>query len=147
MAFGSFDEQGEDKTMAEINIIPLVDVMLVLLILFIVTAPLLTPHAFKLELPKASTEPVKEEPKMIAITIDAKGELFWDKEQISVAQLPERLQTASTQTPQPSLQLQADKSTPYEKIANLLSAIHTAGLSQVGFVTEPAQAAEATTGN
>ncbi|ALG66673.1 ExbD/TolR family protein [Beggiatoa leptomitoformis] len=139
MAFGNFDDQSEDKTMAEINIIPLVDVMLVLLILFIVTAPLLTPHAFQLELPKASTEPVKEQPKMVAITFDAAGDLFWEKEKVNIEQLTQYLHKAALQTPEPSLQLQADKSTPYEKIALLLSAIHEAGLNQVGFVTEPNQ--------
>src|ERR1700712_4362023 len=113
MAFGSFKAGGESAPMAEINMIPLIDVMLVLLVIFIITAPLLT-HAVKIDLPKASSQPNLTRPDHISISIDAAGTLCWNGEQLDRAGLRSRLADVSKQQPQPELHLRADKATPYQ---------------------------------
>src|SRR5258705_8989267 len=104
MAFGGFSKGGDSVPMAEINMIPLIDVMLVLLVIFIITAPLLT-HAVKLDLPKASSQPNLTKPDHIALSIDAAGTLFWNGEQVGRRELRERLAAASPPKPQPEIHL------------------------------------------
>ena len=136
MAFGSFDDQTSARPMAEINMIPFIDVMLVLLIIFIVTAPLLT-HAVKIELPQASARLNVEKPEMVMLAIDAAGTLYWNGTQISESEMLERLQAAAARKPAPELQLRAEKTTLYDRIAKVMAAAQTAGISKIGFVTEP----------
>jgi biopolymer transport protein ExbD len=136
MAFGGFAKSGDSAPMAEINMVPLIDVMLVLLVIFIITAPLLT-HAVKVELPKASSEPNVTQPRNIQIAIRASGETFWNGEPVDASQIAERFVSAARVDPQPELHLRADRTTPYEKVAQLLSAAAKAGLVKIGFVTEP----------
>ena len=135
MAFSSFEPDDSD-VMNEINMTPLVDVMLVLLIVFIITVPVLN-HAVPLSLPQASSEPEQRKPDAIQLGIDAQGALFWNGQALPASELQPRLQAAATQQPQPQLQLQADRNVRYEAVAQTLAAAQQAGLSQVGFVTEP----------
>jgi biopolymer transport protein ExbD len=122
--------------MAEINVTPMVDVMLVLLVIFIITAPLFT-HAVKLELPNASSAPAPEKPESITLSINAEGKLFWNNAAVSLDELGTRFATAAQKKPQPELQLRADKSTRYEVIAQVMSAAQTNGMTKIGFVTNP----------
>ncbi|HET6719207.1 MAG TPA: biopolymer transporter ExbD [Rhodocyclaceae bacterium] len=137
MAFGSISD-GDDAAgdLAEINMIPLIDVMLVLLVIFIVTAPLLT-HAVKVELPKASSTPNLTPPANVQLAIDANAQVFWNGAPVDANQLGEHLRVAAALTPQPELHLRAERTTPYEKVAEVMAASARAGLSRIGFVTEP----------
>jgi biopolymer transport protein ExbD len=136
MAFGGFSDNKQPAPMSEINVTPMVDVMLVLLVIFIITAPLFT-HAIKLDLPAAQSAPSPEKPETISLSIDAEGGVFWDKERVSPDELNTRLAAASQKKPQPELQLRADKSTRYEIIAQVMAAAQTNGVTKMGFVTEP----------
>ncbi|MCE2830992.1 MAG: biopolymer transporter ExbD [Oxalobacteraceae bacterium] len=136
MAFGGFNDNSHQAPMAEINVTPMVDVMLVLLVIFIITAPLFT-HAVKLELPTASSAPAPEKPESITLSINAEGKLFWNNAAVSLDELGTRFATAAQKKPQPELQLRADKSTRYEVIAQVMSAAQTNGMTKIGFVTNP----------
>ncbi|OGS99835.1 MAG: biopolymer transporter ExbD [Gallionellales bacterium RIFCSPLOWO2_12_FULL_59_22] len=136
MAFGSFSDSDTDGDLAEINMIPLIDVMLVLLVIFIVAAPLLT-HAVKVDLPKASSSPSLSEPDNVQVSIDAAAQVYWNGKPLDAAALSAHMQLAAAQTPQPELHLRAERTTPYEKVAEVMSAAARAGLSRIGFVTEP----------
>jgi biopolymer transport protein ExbD len=110
--------------------------MLVLLVIFIVTAPLLT-HAVKVDLPKASSAPNLTRPDNVQLAIDGAGQAYWNGEAITAPVLAERLRAAAALSPQPELHLRAERSTPYEKVAELMSAAAREGLTRIGFVTEP----------
>lgn len=139
MAFGGFNKGGDSAPMAEINMVPLIDVMLVLLVIFIITAPLLT-HAVKIDLPRASSQPNLTKPQNIQLGIRAGGEIFWNGETVSVAELDARLKAAAAIEPQPEMHIRADRSTEYQRVATVLSAAARAGLVKIGFVTEPGDA-------
>ncbi|MFM7658572.1 MAG: ExbD/TolR family protein, partial [Burkholderiaceae bacterium] len=139
MAFGGFNENGQQGPMAEINVTPMVDVMLVLLVIFIITAPLFT-HAVKLELPTASSAPAPEKPESITLSINAEGKIFWNNTVVSLDELGTRFADAAQKKPQPELQLRADKSTRYEIIAQVMSSAQTHGMTKIGFVTNPKDA-------
>ena len=136
MAFGSFSDSDTDGDLAEINMIPLIDVMLVLLVIFIVAAPLFT-HAVKVDLPKVSSSPGLNEPDNVQVSINAAAQVYWNGEPLDAAALSAHMHLAAAQTPQPELQLRAERTTPYEKVAEGMSAAARAGLSRIGFVTEP----------
>ena len=137
MAFGGFDQRnGGPRPVAEINMIPLIDVMLVLLVIFMITAPLLT-HGVKIDLPKAASQPSPDQPEHIALAIDGQGQLFWNDQPIDRAELRARLAAAALQQPQPELRLRADKATPYQAIAELLADSANAGLTRIGFLSDP----------
>jgi len=136
MAFGGFNDNSHQAPMAEINVTPMVDVMLVLLVIFIITAPLFT-HAVKLELPTASSAPAPEKPESITLAINAEAKLFWNNTAVTMDELGARFTTAAQKTPQPELQLRADKSTRYEVIAQVMSSAQTNGMTKIGFVTNP----------
>jgi len=136
MAFGGFNDNGHQAPMAEINVTPMVDVMLVLLVIFIITAPLFT-HAVKLELPTASSAPAPEKPESITLSINAEGKIFWNNNSVSLDELGTRFATASQKKPQPELQLRADKSTRYEVIAQVMASAQNNGMTKIGFVTNP----------
>jgi biopolymer transport protein ExbD len=120
---------------AEINMIPLIDVMLVLLVIFMVTAPLLT-HAVKLDLPQASSE-ARQIASKLEIAIDAAGKLYWDGDEIEVEGIDARLMALAEARPETEIHLYADTSTRYEFIANIMAASSRAGLSKISFVTQP----------
>ncbi len=136
MAFGGFNRGSEPAPMAEINMIPLIDVMLVLLVIFIITAPLLT-HAVKLDLPRASSHPNLTRPDHITVSVDAAGSFFWNGEGVSRAELDTRLAAAAKQNPQPELHLRADRATRYENVAGVMSDAARFGLARIGFVSDP----------
>ena len=136
MAFGGFNRSNAAAPMAEINMIPLIDVMLVLLVIFIITAPLLT-HAVKLDLPRASSHPNITRPDHITVSIDVAGTFFWNGERLSRTELDDRLAAAAKQNPQPELHLRADRATRYENVAEVMSDAARFGLSRIGFVSDP----------
>jgi len=138
MAFGGFDSHDRPmRPMAEINTTPLVDVMLVLLVIFIITAPLLT-HSIRLELPNVPAPAAPETPEAITVSIDADGALFWNEAPLAdLEALRGRLAAAAGRRPEPELQLRADAQVRYQRIAEVMSAAQQAGLSRIGFVTDP----------
>ena len=144
MTFGSFSHSRQPAPMADINVTPMVDVMLVLLVIFILAAPLFT-HAVKIELPTAAATAAPAPAAMIAISIDAAGTIYWNDVALATAALPARMASAARQNPQPELQLRADRATRYEVLAQVMSAAQANGLSKIGFVTDPPAAAPAVT--
>jgi biopolymer transport protein ExbD len=140
MAFGGFERHaGPSQPMAEINVTPLVDVMLVLLVIFIITAPLLS-YAIRLDLPNDPAPAAEPAPATVKLSIDATGAVYWDGESVSDAELAKRMAAAAKATTLPEVHLRADKATRYERISFVLSTAQQAGLAKIGFVTEPAQA-------
>ncbi|MEG0822862.1 MAG: biopolymer transporter ExbD [Burkholderiaceae bacterium] len=138
MAFASFDPARRSAPMAEINMVPLIDVMLVLLVVFMVTAPLLT-HSVKLDLPRASGVAAAGPAEKIELAIDRTGQLFWNGEPASRAQASERMAAAASRTPQPELHIRADQEVRYALVAQTLADAAKAGLQRVGFITRPDQ--------
>jgi len=122
--------------MADMNVVPLVDVMLVLLVIFIVTAPLLT-HAVKIDLPKASSSANLTKPEHIEFGIRADGSLFWGGEAVTLDQLPQRFAAEAQKQPQPEVHIRADRLAHYEKVAQVMAAAAKAGLVRIGFVSDP----------
>jgi len=136
MAFGSFDRKNSSQPMAEINMVPLIDVVLVLLVIFIVTAPLLT-NAVKLDLPKATSSADLQKPEKIEFAIDPTGSLFWNGERVEREEAMKRFVEAGAKRPQPEVYLRADQNVPYRHVAEMLADASKAGLSKVAFVSEP----------
>ena len=131
--------------MSEINVTPLVDVMLVLLVIFIITAPLLS-YAIKLDLPNDPAPAAEAALSTIKLSIDAEGKIFSDTDPITDDQLRARFAVAAKTAPVPEVHVRADKATRYERVAFVMSAAQQAGLVKIGFVTEPSNAAaDATT--
>jgi biopolymer transport protein ExbD len=135
MAFGGFDDNKQNAPMADINVTPMVDVMLVLLVIFIITAPLFT-HAIKLDLPQAQSAAAPQKPETISLSITGEGRLFWNNDEVRQADLGAKLAQEAQKNPQPELQLRADKATRYEVIAQVMSAAQTNGMTKIGFVTD-----------
>jgi len=136
MAFGGFNKGGESTPMAEINMIPLIDVMLVLLVIFIITAPLLT-NAVKIDLPTASSSPTITKPDHHDLAINAAGTIYWDGVAVERPQLIEKLREAGKQQPQPEIHLRADRTTQYQVIDDILSESAKAGVTRIGFISDP----------
>lgn len=136
MAFGGFNQGGDRQPTSDINMVPLIDVMLVLLIVFMITAPLLT-HSVKIDLPKAASQPNVEKPETVTLALDGEGKMFWNNEPLPDDQLTARLDGAAKQTPQPELHLRADQNTRYQKLAEVMSAAREAGIEKMGFITVP----------
>ena len=133
---GLFSSGGHSAPMAEINTTPLVDVMLVLLVIFIITAPLLT-HAVKIDLPQASSQPLPEKPEVVDIAIDGAGKMYWNDVPMVEGELEHRLQKAAVAEPQPELHIRADKETRYQILAEVMAAAQNAGVEKLGFVSTP----------
>ena len=136
MAFASFDRRNGSAPMSEINLVPLIDVMLVLLVIFIVTAPLLT-HAVKLDLPRADASVDATQREKIEFSIDAAGQRWWNGERVDRAEAARRFAENGPRQPQPEVRLHADQSVAYRLLAQTLSDAAGAGLSRIGFVSEP----------
>jgi biopolymer transport protein ExbD len=136
MSFASFDAGRRSAPMAEINMVPLIDVMLVLLVIFIVTAPLLT-HAVKLDLPRATSRVNTDPPRKVEFAIDAAGERYWNGERLDRAAARERFAREGAAQPQPEIHLRADAHTEYRLVAETLSDAAQAGLTRIGFVSQP----------
>ena len=138
MAFGTQDLNvgTEDDVMNEINMTPMVDIMLVLLIIFIITVPVMK-HSVNIDLPRASNEAQNIKPETIRLSVDAQGAYFLNETQIADADLAPRLKEAAAQNPQPELHIRGDKNVRYERVAQAMAAAQQAGLRKIGFITEP----------
>ncbi|WP_432726320.1 ExbD/TolR family protein [Variovorax sp. W6] len=134
MAFGTQDEP--DEVMNEINMTPLVDVMLVLLIIFIITVPVMK-HAVNIDLPRATSEPEQPKPQNILFSVTADGSYYWNEQKIDDSELPGRLAAEAAKEPQPELHIRGDKAVRYERVAKAMSEAREAGVRKIGFVTEP----------
>jgi biopolymer transport protein ExbD len=122
--------------MSEINMVPLIDVMLVLLVIFIITAPLLA-HSIRINMPQVSAEQVQEEPKTIDLAIDPNGQLFWNDKPVLMDELAGRFAQEATAKPVPELRIRADLNTRYETLAKVMAAARRSGMARIGFVTTP----------
>ena len=138
MAFGSFDRKTGNQPMAEINMVPLIDVVLVLLVIFIVTAPLMT-HAVKLDLPKAVSQADIQKPEKIEFPIDANGGLFWNGQALDREDAQAKFLEMGQKRPQPEVYLRADQGVPYRFVAETLADASKAGLSKIAFVSDPSK--------
>lgn len=136
MANADISRRRHGAPMADMNVVPLVDVMLVLLVIFIVTAPLLT-HAVKIDLPKASSNVNLTKPEHIEFGIREDGNLFWNGEAVSLDQLPTRFAAEAQKQPQPEVHIRADRLAHYEKVAQVMAAAAKVGLVRIGFVSDP----------
>ena len=134
MAFGTQDDS--DEVMNEINMTPMVDIMLVLLIIFIITVPVMK-HSVNIDLPRASNEAQNTKPETIRLSVDAQGLYFIDDQPVPDSDLSPRLQAAASKAPQPELHIRGDKSVRYERVAQAMAAAQQAGLRKIGFITEP----------
>jgi biopolymer transport protein ExbD len=137
MAMGSFDPRRSAGAMSEINVVPLVDVMLVLLVIFIITAPLLT-HAVKIDLPEAASEPNITQAEHVELGIRAEGDLFWNGQPVALDELGTRFAREAKRQPQPELHIRADRLVHYEHVARVMSLAAGNGIVRIGFVTDPA---------
>lgn len=136
MAFGKLSEGGSSQPQSEINMIPLIDVMLVLLIVFMITAPLLS-NAVKVDLPQASSAPEDIKKDDIKLAIKEDGSLYWAGELVSREELETRLVNASTQQPVPELHIHADRNLDYGKVADIMALSSRSGVTKIAFVSEP----------
>jgi len=136
MAFGGLMNDSGDGDNAEINMIPLIDVMLVLLVIFIITAPLMT-HAVKIDLPQASSQPNEVKPETINLSIQADGSVYWNAEPVDATAWQAKMDLAATQSPQPEIHIRADGDLAYRNIARIMADAARAGLTKLGFVTDP----------
>ena len=141
MAFGRLQRSAGPSPMSDINMTPLIDVMLVLLVIFMITAPLMT-SSLKLDLPRAEGATPSDAPRVVAVAVDALGHLYWGDEAVADEQMRARVGDAARQNPATEVQLRADRNVPYGRIAELIGLLQQGGLNRVGFVTEtaPAQA-------
>ena len=136
MAMGSFNEQNHQMPTAEINMTPLVDVMLVLLIIFMITAPLMT-HSLKVDLPRTASTPTPDKPMTLQVSIDAANSVFFALQPVDRSTLETRFRQAVAEDANVELHLRADRATRYEAVAETMSAARRAGLARIGFITQP----------
>lgn len=141
MAFGRLERTQGPQPMSEINVTPLVDVMLVLVVIFIVTAPLLA-SSLRLDLPRTDAAQAGDPPRFVTIGVEKSNQLFFNDQPVTEAQLAERLAGAARQSADTEVQLRADRTVPYGRIVEIMGFAHKAGLSRIGFVAEPPPAAE-----
>ena len=141
MAMGSFNSQQHQMPTAEINMTPLVDVMLVLLIIFIITAPLMT-HSVPVDLPRAASTPTPEKPMTLQVSINAENQIFVGSEAVDRGILETKFREAVAKDANVEMHLKADRSTRYESVAETMSAARRAGLTKIGFVTQPGSDAQ-----
>lgn len=136
MAFGRLERTQGSQPMSEINVTPLVDVMLVLVVIFIITAPLLA-SSIRLDLPKAEGAQANEAPRFIVVVLDKGGQVFLNDKPVSQAQLAEQLVGTARRNPETEIQLRADQAVPYGRVVEVMGLAHKAGLNRIGFVAEP----------
>ena len=137
MQVGSADGDGEDQLNNTINTTPLVDVMLVLLIIFLITVPVVT-QTIKLELPKEKNIPLQTKPENIVLAVDRDGGVFWGTEALpDIETLVNRLKVEAVKEPQPEVHIRGDSEVRYESVGRVVVACQRAGIFKVGFITEP----------
>jgi biopolymer transport protein ExbD/biopolymer transport protein TolR len=137
MAFGRLERSPTSQPMSDINMTPLIDVMLVLLVIFMIAAPLMT-ASLKMELPKATGAKANDGAAAIALAITPDGKLHAGDAVVTREQLVVTLKQAAARQPQPDVLLSADKSVPYGRVAELIGLVQDAGLAHIGFVAQPA---------
>jgi biopolymer transport protein ExbD len=138
MAFGSgLDDDSGESIMSEINMIPLVDIMLVLLIIFMITVPVMT-HTVRVDLPRASNERNDIQPETVTIAVNADGQIHWGQTPVDEIELGRRLAEAAAADPQPHLHLRGDRRVDYEHVVRVMAAAQRAGVMKLGFITTPA---------
>ncbi len=142
MAFATLDSGGEGEPTAEINMVPFIDVMLVLLVIFMVTAPLLS-HSVKVQLPRASSTVDRQPAEPVKVSIDASGQVYWGTDPLGPESLRMQMVAAAARDPIPELQIRADRATQYEHVARVMAMAARTGLTKMGFVTEPEPAGAA----
>ena len=135
MQMGSPDGD-EDEVIATINTTPLVDVMLVLLIIFLITIPVVT-HTVPVKLPSETVQPYKTKPENVNVAVDRDGQIFWNEKLVSQKELLARLKTISVQKPQPEVHIRGDQEVRYEFVGRVILTAQRAGIAKVGFITEP----------
>lgn len=135
MAFGSGLNDNDDMV-SDINMVPLIDVMLVMLIIFILAVPVLT-HAVKLDLPRAENTPNLPKPEAVNLAVTTDGSVYWNDEKLDDAQLAQRLEAAARNEPQPEIFIRGDRKVEYEHVARVMAAVQRSGVLRLGFVTEP----------
>jgi biopolymer transport protein TolR len=140
MAFGRLERTPGTQPMSDINMTPLIDVMLVLLVIFMITAPLMT-SSLKLELPQTDAAEPSETPQFIAVALDRDGRYFFGDEAVDAETFGARVAAAAKRDPQTEVQLRADRAVPYGRVAELIGIVQKAGLSRIGFVAQPTPAA------
>lgn len=134
MSFQTHDNHDE---ISEINMTPLVDVMMVLLIIFMITAPIIT-HSVKVDLPQANQQRTQEEPNTVTLTVQQDGKLLWNNAPISKEELEAKLKSAAQHPDKTELRIQGDKQVKYEKVIQVMAAAQRAGLTKLNFITQPA---------
>ena len=134
MAFGT--QNNSDEVMNEINMTPLVDIMLVLLVIFIITIPVMQ-HAVNIDLPRASNQVNTAKPETIRMDVDASGAYFWNDAPIQESDLAAKLTVAAGAEPQAELHIRGDRAVRYERVARVMAAAQRAGVKKIGFITEP----------
>jgi biopolymer transport protein ExbD/biopolymer transport protein TolR len=137
MAFGRLERTSGPTPMSDINMTPLIDVMLVLLVIFMITAPLMS-SSLKLDLPKTDAAQPNDAPQFISVALDPQGRLFFGEDAVDPAAFAARVADAARKNPRTEVQLRADKGVPYGRVAEVIGVVQKAGLSRIGFVTEPA---------
>ena len=135
MAFGRLERAESAKPMSDINVTPLVDVMLVLLVIFIITAPLLA-SSIKLDLPKAEGAQPGEPPRSVTVAVDKAGQIFYEAKVVTPEQLGAELQSAARANPDTEIQLRADQGVPYGRVVEVMGQAQKAGLNRIGFVAD-----------
>ena len=138
MAFGRLERTQGDPPMSEINVTPLVDVMLVLVVIFIITAPLLA-SSIRLDLPKAEGTQAADAPKFVTVVVDKAGQVFLNDKPVTAEQFAVQLAAVARQNPETEIQLRADQGVNYGKVVEVMGMVHKAGLSRIGFVAEPSK--------
>jgi biopolymer transport protein TolR len=138
VSFGRLERTQGDPPMSDINVTPLVDVMLVLVVILIITAPLLA-SSIRLDLPKAEGTQSVDAPRFVTVVLDKAGQVFFNDKPVTAPQLTEQLAAAARQNPETEIQLRADEGVPYGRVVEIMGVAHKAGLSRIGFVAEPAK--------
>jgi biopolymer transport protein ExbD/biopolymer transport protein TolR len=141
MAFGRLERTSGPTPMSDINMTPLIDVMLVLLVIFMITAPLMS-SSLRLDLPKSDAAQPNDAPQFISVALDPQGQLYFGDEVVDTAAFAARLADTARKNPRTEVQLRADKGVPYGRVAEVIGLVQKAGLNRIGFVTEPVAAAK-----
>jgi biopolymer transport protein TolR len=140
MAFGRLERTPGPQPMSDINMTPLVDVMLVLVVIFIITAPLLA-SSIRLDLPRTEAAKPNDAPQFVTVVLDRGGQSFLDEKPVTADQLADRLAQAARANPDTEIQLRADQAVPYDRVVEVMGAAQKAGLNRIGFVAEAPSAA------
>src|SRR5215208_4949460 len=136
MAFGRLQRNPGAQPMSDINMTPLINVMLVLLVIFMITAPLMS-SSLKLDLPRTDAAQPADTPQFVAVALDAAGRLYVGEQPVDAVAFAARIAEVARKNPQTEVQLRADRTVPYGLVAELIGAVQKAGLNRIGFVAEP----------